>query len=95
MMLLTEFADQSAVKLKFMTQPPEFADVCQDFILLMECAKFVTLKIKFTIKELNAVTVLMDTTKSMVMDVMVNVFPIVPLMRIGLLVDVFVNLDTS
>ena len=95
MMLLTEFVDQNAIRLKFITQPPEFANVFQDSTLLMVCVKFVILKLKSTTKKLNAVTVLMDTTKSMVMDVMANASPTVLLMRIGLLVDAFANLDTS
>lgn len=83
MMLLTEFADQSVTKPKFTTQPPEFVNASQDSTLLMECAKSVMLKLKFTTKELNAATVLMDTTKLMAMDVMVNVSPTVLQMRIG------------
>jgi hypothetical protein len=92
---LTESAEAHAKPMKFGTQPSEHADACQLTTLLEEFAPNVMLLPRFTIKNFNAVIVLMGTKKSQVKDATESAHPSVMLIRTGLETDVYASLDST
>ena len=91
----TESVELDVKLMRFGTSLFVGADVFLDTILLEEYALNATLKLKSTIKSFNAVIVSMDIRRYQDRDAMESVLLSVTSTKIGFLIDVCVNLDTS